>query len=64
MKAMFKNIWLPVKGLVIRDLDKNLFVFQFFYKKNKEFVLKEGTWTFDGCLLLVKNKDYDMLTVW
>jgi len=30
MKNVLKNIWKPSKGLVVRDLDSNLFVFQFF----------------------------------
>jgi len=30
MKVVLKNIWRPEKGVVIKDLDSNLFSFQFF----------------------------------
>ncbi|KAJ8422715.1 LOW QUALITY PROTEIN: hypothetical protein Cgig2_003261 [Carnegiea gigantea] len=36
-------------------LDKNLFSFQFFLSTDKEFVLNEGPWAFDGHLLLLKE---------
>jgi len=54
MKTVLKNIWKPVKGVVIRDLASNLFVFQFFSEADKNFVLNEGPWAFDGHLLLLR----------
>ena len=39
----------------MRDLDKNLFSFQFFSSADKEFVLNERPWAFDGHLLLLKE---------
>jgi len=54
-KAVFRNIWKPDKGVVIRDLDKNLFPFQFFSTTHKEFVLNEGPWAFDGKILLLQE---------
>ncbi|KAJ8429102.1 LOW QUALITY PROTEIN: hypothetical protein Cgig2_023644 [Carnegiea gigantea] len=38
-----------------RELDKNLFSFQFFSNADKEYVLNKGPWAFDGHLLLVKE---------
>jgi len=55
MKAILKNIWKPAKGVIIRDLDKNLFSFQFFSNVDKEYVSNEATWAFDGYLLLLKG---------
>jgi len=55
VKTVLKNIWKPSKGLVIRETDPNLFPFQFFSKKDKEYVLKEGPWAFDGHIPLVQE---------
>ena len=53
MKNVFKNVWKPAQGMIIRDLDWNLFVFQFFSKTDKDFVFNEGPWAFDGCILML-----------
>ncbi|KAJ8421907.1 hypothetical protein Cgig2_013809 [Carnegiea gigantea] len=42
IRAGFKNIWRLRKGLVVMELDKNLFVIQFFSIKDKEFVLNKA----------------------
>jgi len=55
MKLVFKNIWKPEKGVVIRDLKSNFFVFQFFSTADKMFLLNEGPWSFDGKILLFKE---------
>ncbi|KAJ8448891.1 hypothetical protein Cgig2_030747 [Carnegiea gigantea] len=55
MKSVFCNIWKPVKGLVMRDLETNLFAFQFFSMADKDYVLNEGPWAFDGHILLLKQ---------
>ncbi|KAJ8446368.1 hypothetical protein Cgig2_019261 [Carnegiea gigantea] len=54
MKSVFRNVWEPSEGLVIHDLDVNLFSFQFFRVADKEYVLNEGPWAFDGHTLLLK----------
>ncbi|KAJ8422639.1 hypothetical protein Cgig2_000445 [Carnegiea gigantea] len=54
-KAVLQNIWKPARGVIIRELDKNLFSFQFFSTADKEHVLNEGPWAFDGHLLLLKE---------
>jgi len=55
MKNVLNNVWKPSKGLVIRDLDINLFVFQFFSHADRTYVLNEGPWDFGGNLLLLKE---------
>ena len=42
MKAVLKNIWKPTRGVIIRELDKDLFSFQFFLNVDEEYVLNEG----------------------
>ncbi|KAJ8434216.1 hypothetical protein Cgig2_029740 [Carnegiea gigantea] len=52
-----KNIWKPQKGVLVSELSKNLFSFQFFSHIDKEAVLNEGPWAFDGHILLLKQLD-------
>ncbi|KAJ8432653.1 hypothetical protein Cgig2_011819 [Carnegiea gigantea] len=54
MKSALRIVWKPAKGIVIRDLDVNLFVFQFFNQADKAYALNEGPWGLDGHLLLLK----------
>ena len=55
MKTVMKNVWKPAQGVVIKELGCNLFIFQFFDRGDKEYVLNEGPWAFDGSVLLLKQ---------
>jgi len=55
MKTVMQAVWRPSRGIVVKELDKNLFLFQFFLKKDKDFALDEGPWAFDGHLLVMKE---------
>ncbi|KAJ8426745.1 hypothetical protein Cgig2_003638 [Carnegiea gigantea] len=37
MKNVFKNAWKAAKDIIIRDLDRNLFAFQFFFVVDKDY---------------------------
>ena len=54
LKTVLKNVQKPAKGLVIKEVDKNLFSFQFFSAVDVEFALNGGPWAFNGCTLLLK----------
>ena len=54
LKQTTRNIWRPSQGLVITDLELDLFAFQFFSTGDRDCVLEEGPWAFDGYLLLLK----------
>ncbi|KAJ8438690.1 hypothetical protein Cgig2_011873 [Carnegiea gigantea] len=43
------------RGLVIKELDWNLCIIQFFSKADRDFVLNERPWVFDGNTLLFKK---------
>ena len=71
MKIVLCNLWKPNKGLVTRDLDDNLFAFQFFSIVDRDYVLNEGPWAFDGCILILKEMtslegsfEVEFLIVW
>ncbi|KAJ8436283.1 hypothetical protein Cgig2_023334 [Carnegiea gigantea] len=57
LKQTMRNIWKPSHGLVIMDLDHNLFAFQFFSSGDMDYVLEEGPWAFDDHILLLKELD-------
>jgi len=40
---------------VVRELDKNLSVFRFFSAKDRDVLVKEEPWAFEGSTLLVKR---------
>ncbi|KAJ8444167.1 hypothetical protein Cgig2_030987 [Carnegiea gigantea] len=44
MKSILRNIWKLSKGLVIRDLDANLFAFQFFVAPDRDYKTTFFTW--------------------
>ncbi|KAJ8449479.1 LOW QUALITY PROTEIN: hypothetical protein Cgig2_002276 [Carnegiea gigantea] len=50
-----KNVWKPAKDLVIKEVDKNLFSFQYFATVDMEFASNKGPWAFDGCTVLLKR---------
>ncbi|KAK6141670.1 hypothetical protein DH2020_024591 [Rehmannia glutinosa] len=55
MKNTLASIWRPVKGVFLRDLGPNLFLFQFFHEMDVARVQKNGPWTFDNLLLITKR---------
>ncbi|KAJ8434388.1 hypothetical protein Cgig2_014235 [Carnegiea gigantea] len=55
LKTVLKDIWKPTNWAVIKEVEKNLFAFQFFSRAVKDFVLEEGPRSFDGSLLLLKE---------
>ncbi|KAL2928887.1 UDP-N-acetylmuramoyl-L-alanyl-D-glutamate--LD-lysine ligase, partial [Bienertia sinuspersici] len=54
-KNTMRSLWKPSRGLVVREIENNIFVFQFFSKADREKVLDQGPWSFDDRLLLLKE---------
>ncbi|KAK6147743.1 hypothetical protein DH2020_018655 [Rehmannia glutinosa] len=55
MKNTLAAIWRPVKGVFIKDLGPNLFLFQFFHELDLARVQSNGPWTFDNLMLITKR---------
>ena len=55
MKNTLASIWRPVKGVCIKKLSSNLFLFQFFHELDMEKVVKGGPWTFNQHLLIISR---------
>lgn len=47
------TIWEIVKGVAIKEVEKGIFVFQFFHKFYMMKVFNGGPWTFDNYLLIL-----------
>lgn len=43
----------PVCQMSIKEVDDNMYLFQFFHPRDMERVLKKGPWSFDGHLLVL-----------
>lgn len=41
--------------MIVKDLNTNLFAFQFFLETDRDFALNEGPWAFDWSILLLKQ---------
>lgn len=54
------SIWRPVKGVCIKNLNHNLFLFQFFHELDMTQVLCDGPWTFDNHLLVLSQLEFGM----
>uniref|UniRef100_A0A803MD25 CCHC-type domain-containing protein n=1 Tax=Chenopodium quinoa TaxID=63459 RepID=A0A803MD25_CHEQI len=50
-----KSAWRLSKGMVVREIESNIFMFQFFTFVDKTHVMEEGLWTFDGAPLILKE---------
>lgn len=55
LKATMKGAWRLRKGFLFRELQQNLFIFQFASAEDVTKVMEEGPWSFDKALLVLKN---------
>ncbi|XP_028090831.1 uncharacterized protein LOC114291039 [Camellia sinensis] len=57
MKSTLLSVWQPTKGMQVRVIGDNLFVFVFGHVVDKRRVLLNGPWTFDKHLLMLGEMD-------
>lgn len=53
MRSRLASLWRPGKGVNIKDISPNLFLFQFFHPVDLKRVLEGGPWTFENQLLIL-----------
>lgn len=56
-KSTMAQIWKVKRGVEVRDVGRNLFVFRFFDGKDREWVLRQGPWHFDKFLVVLQVLD-------
>lgn len=55
MQQVLAAVWRPVKGLRVKVISNNLFIFQFFHEKDISRILSEGPWAFENATLVLKR---------
>lgn len=48
MKSKLANVWRSAMGINIKDIGECMFLFQFYYKEDMQWVLNGGPWSFDN----------------
>uniref|UniRef100_A0A803P3Z9 CCHC-type domain-containing protein n=1 Tax=Cannabis sativa TaxID=3483 RepID=A0A803P3Z9_CANSA len=52
MRHMMASLWQPGKGVYIRELDTNRYLFQFYHELDVQSVVDGSPWTFNKCPLV------------
>lgn len=55
MKSKLADVWKPAMGISIKDLEQNVFLFQFFKKEDMQWVMNGGPWSFDNAMLALET---------
>ncbi|XP_073271467.1 uncharacterized protein [Primulina huaijiensis] len=55
MQNRMAEIWRPVKGVFVREIGDQRYLFHFFHEFDMEWALEGGPWTYDNQLLILKH---------
>lgn len=55
MKIKMEDIWKPAMGINIKELETGIYLFQFYHKEDKLWVMNGGPWSFDNAMLLIEE---------
>lgn len=55
MRERMADVWRPGKGVTIKEQEKGVYVFQFYYRIDMQRVLMDGPWNFDNQLLILEK---------
>ncbi|MBA0797377.1 hypothetical protein Gohar_008086 [Gossypium harknessii] len=58
MRSTMTNLWHPVRGVQISDLEEKRFLFRFFHKMDMDQVLRWAPWAFNNHLLMIHRLEY------
>lgn len=53
MKSKLADLWRPARGINIKDIKPDMFLFQFYYADDIAWVQNGGSWSFDRAMLVV-----------
>lgn len=53
MKSKLAHVRRPARGINIKDIKLDVFLFQFYYAEDMAWVQNGGPWSFDGAMLVV-----------
>ncbi|XP_074323028.1 uncharacterized protein LOC141659976 [Apium graveolens] len=55
MRSKLADVWKPKMGINIKELETGIFLFQFFHKEDKAWVINAGPWSFNNAMLLIEE---------
>uniref|UniRef100_A0A803NLH2 Reverse transcriptase n=1 Tax=Cannabis sativa TaxID=3483 RepID=A0A803NLH2_CANSA len=55
MRHLMASLWQPGKGMYVKELDSNRFLFQFYHDVDIERVIEKSPWTFNNFLLVFQR---------
>lgn len=61
LRKTMRLVWKPNKGVRIFDIEEELFLVEFGYKKDKQRVLEMCPWSYDKNLVLLKDFNGDLV---
>lgn len=61
LKKTIRMVWKPNKGVLISDIEEDLFLIEFRYKRDKQKVLDMSPWSYKKNLVLLQDFDGDVV---
>lgn len=61
LKKTIRMVWKPNKGVLISDIEEDLFLIEFGYKRDKQKVLDMSPWSYKKNLVLLQDFDGDVV---
>ncbi|XP_074342938.1 uncharacterized protein LOC141680674 [Apium graveolens] len=55
MRSKMADLWKPAMGITIKSLTHGLFLFQFYHKNDMDWMVKNGSWSFDNATLVTNT---------
>lgn len=55
MKSKMADVWKPMTGINIKELEQGIYLFQFFQAQDMQWVTNGGSWTFDNAMLVLEK---------
>lgn len=53
MKSKLADVWKPVMGITIKELESGTYLFQFYHVEDLKWVMNEGPWSFYNIMLVL-----------
>lgn len=55
MQNRMASLWQPGRGVHVKELDPNLYIFQFYHEVDLERMVEGSSWTFNGVPLILER---------
>lgn len=55
MTSKMADIWNPMMGINIKEIDPGIFLFQFYHREDLLWVINGGPWSFDNAMLVLNK---------